>query len=59
MQREKLYSLQSKIYFGCALFVFRQSKILCEHFSQRRNLMAQNVADFEQKSYNCKFSCPM
>ena len=59
MQREKLYKLKRKVYSDCVLFVFKQSKILCEQFSQRRNLIVQNFVDFKQKNYNCKISCPV
>ena len=34
MQREKLYNLQSKPYFNCEVFVFRESKTLCDSFSR-------------------------
>jgi len=36
MQREKLYSLQNKLYFNCILCVFNRSKTLCDHFSLLR-----------------------
>jgi hypothetical protein len=55
VQREKLYNFQSKVYFD-RVFVFKQSKVLCEHFLQRRNLIARNFVDFEQKNRNCKIS---
>ncbi len=54
MQREKLYNLESKAYLNCVLFVFKQSTILCEHFSK-----GQNFIDFEHKNYNCKISGPI
>jgi hypothetical protein len=59
MQHEKLYNLRSKAYFNWLLFVFKQSTILCEHFSKRRNLIAQNFLDFEYKNYNCTISGPI
>ncbi len=30
MQREKLYNLHSKAYFNCVIFVFKESKTLCD-----------------------------
>ncbi len=34
MQREKFYNPHSKAYFNCIIFVFRESKTLCDSFSR-------------------------
>ncbi len=36
MQSEKLYNPHSKAYFNCIIFVFRESKTLCDSFSSSR-----------------------
>src|ERR1700722_13081799 len=50
MQREKLYNPQSKAYFNCILFVFKNSKILCDQFS----LLRKNPF-FSTRTRNCFF----
>src|ERR1700722_11574361 len=50
MQREKFYNPQSKAYFNCILFVFKNSKILCDQFSSlRKNPF------FSTRTRNCFF----
>ncbi len=48
MQREKLYNLQTKVYFNCILFVFKKKAKLCVTSFRHCEKRPQEIWSFNQ-----------
>ncbi len=48
MQHEKLYNLQTKVYFNCIHFLFKKSKTLCDQFSPFCYLVITEYVSFKK-----------
>ena len=57
IQCEKLYKLQTKVYFNNIDFVLEKKATLCDQFSLLRKPIAQNAEFFQHENYKNIINC--